>query len=145
VQRSDATAVVAVAAGGAAGAGLRYVVALGVPWQPPEFPWATLTVNLVGCLAIGVALVALTEALAGPGWLRLAIAPGFLGGFTTFSAFAVEAVRLVDAGAVGAAAAYVAASVVVGLLVVRVAAVVTRRRLVGPVVTERRSGPEEDA
>ncbi|MDH4353603.1 MAG: fluoride efflux transporter CrcB [Actinomycetota bacterium] len=144
MQRSDGVAVIAVAAGGAAGAVLRYACGAAVPWQPPSFPWATLSVNLVGCFAIGVALVALTEVVAGPGWLRLAIAPGFLGGFTTFSAFAVESVRLADAGAAGAAAGYIAVSVLAGLVLVRIGAVATRRRLVGPVLTEGASRPEED-
>jgi CrcB protein len=123
---------------------MRYGISLAVPWHPPAFPWATLAVNLAGCLLIGVALVALTEVVAGPGWLRPLIAPGLLGGFTTFSAFAVESVRLSDAGATGTAAAYVAVSVVAGLLLVRFGAVAMRRRLVGPGVTGGLSGPEED-
>jgi CrcB protein len=143
VQRSDGVAVVAVAVGGAAGAAMRYGIALAAPWHPPAFPWATLAVNLVGCLLIGVALVLLTEVVAGPGWLRPMIAPGLLGGFTTFSAFAVESVRLSDAGATRTAAAYVAVSVVAGLLLVRFGAVAVRRGLVGPVVTDGSSEPEE--
>jgi len=137
--RADVTAAAAVAAGGALGASLRYELGLAWPWRPPGLPWATLTVNLLGCALIGVVLVLLTELVAGPSWLRPFLATGVLGGFTTFSAFAVESVRLVDAGAVGVAAGYVAMSVVAGLLLVRSAAVVTRR-----VVVDRGPQPSVD-
>lgn len=120
-----------VAAGGALGGLSRWLVGLAVPWQPPDLPLGTLTVNLVGCVAIGFLLTLWTEGPAPPWWARPFAAVGFVGGFTTFSAFAVEGVRLVDAGAPGTALGYVVLSVVVGVLLVRVSSVLTRR-LIGP-------------
>jgi CrcB protein len=123
--------VAAVAAGGALGGLARWAVGLAVPWEPPSVPVATLTVNLVGCIAIGVLLTVWTEGPTPPWWARPFAAVGFVGGFTTFSAFALEGVRLVDAGAPGTAIGYIAVSVVAGLVLVRLSSVLTRR-LVGP-------------
>ena len=77
-----------------------------------QFPWGTLAVNVIGCLAVGV----LGALLAPPGRLhdaqavRVFLVVGVLGGFTTFSAFALDALLLVQRGAVGSAVAYVFAS-----------------------------------
>jgi fluoride exporter len=115
-----------VALGGAAGALARWAISLGVPWYPPEVPWATLAANLMGCIAIGALLTLWTEGSPPAWWVRPLVAVGFVGGFTTFSAFAVEGVRLVEAGAPRVAAIYVAGSVIAGLLLVRGAAEATR-------------------
>jgi CrcB protein len=116
---SDLRVATAVALGGAAGALARWGISLGIPWDPPEIPWATLTVNLVGCVAIGLLLTLWTEGAPPAWWVRPLFAVGFVGGFTTFSAFAVEGVRLVEAGAPSLALFYVAGSVVAGLVLVR--------------------------
>jgi CrcB protein len=76
------------------------------------FPWGTLAVNLIGSFAIGVIWVA----LAGRGAGHLLLVTGFLGGFTTFSAFSLDTLRLIEGGQVGTALGYVAASVGVSLL-----------------------------
>lgn len=120
-----------VAAGGALGGLSRWAVGLAVPWHPPDLPVATLTVNLVGCVLIGVLLTLWTDGPTPPWWARPFAAVGFVGGFTTFSAFAVEGVQIVDAGAPGMALGYVVVSVVAGVVLVRVSSVLTRR-LIGP-------------
>lgn len=89
-----------VAGGGAAGASLRWLVGLTLP-----FPFGTLAVNVLGSFAIGV----LWLTVAGR-WQPLLIT-GVLGGFTTFSAFSLDVIRLIDAGRPGAALAYAGASV----------------------------------
>jgi fluoride exporter len=101
-----------VALGGAAGAAARYGVglALGPPWGLPwgALPWATLMVNIVGGFAMG--------ALIGGAWggdksLTLLLGTGFLGGFTTFSAFSAETVAMIEAGGFLLACLYAAMSV----------------------------------
>jgi CrcB protein len=97
-----------VALGGALGSVARYGVGvLAARWFGLGFPWGTLAVNVIGGLAMGVLV-----ARVGPEQeqLRLALGVGVLGGFTTFSAFSLETVRLMQHHA-GQAAAYAAASV----------------------------------
>ncbi|MFN3936034.1 MAG: fluoride efflux transporter CrcB [Gemmobacter sp.] len=106
-----------VAAGGAAGSVARYLVVMaGVRVYGPGFPVGTLAVNVLGCFLMGVLWVWLTQTG------RLAASPlltaGLLGGFTTFSTFALDALGLWERGAVAAAAAYVVASVLLSLLAV---------------------------
>ncbi len=105
-----------VAAGGAAGALSRFAVAL---WWVKQFgaafPWATLVVNVLGCLCIGRFL---NSSWADQESWRLVVTVGFLGSFTTFSAFGAETLHLLRNGKTGWAAAYVAASVLLGLAAV---------------------------
>jgi fluoride exporter len=118
--------VAAISLGGLLGALARTGVAAVVPFHPPAFPWATFTVNVVGAFAIGAVSVLTVERRDAHPLRRPFWATGVLGGFTTFSALAVDAVRLSDAQARPTAIAYVISTVVVGLLAVRVAARVTR-------------------
>lgn len=100
--------VLSVALGGALGAVLRYLVGLAV-----AFPFGTFLVNVVGSLLIG--LIWHTFTVRGMhGWLPL-VMTGFLGGFTTFSAFSMDTLRLVEAGRLAAAGGYVMASVLLSL------------------------------
>jgi CrcB protein len=81
------------------------------------FPWGTLTVNVVGSFVMG-ALAAWLAFKAGEGWsqpLRLFLTTGILGGFTTFSAFSLDAVLLWERGDAGTAFAYVAVSVLLSV------------------------------
>jgi CrcB protein len=106
------------ALGGALGALARWVIAEAVPRSPGEWPWATLAVNLLGCLLIGVLIAVLAARRPDDERLRTFLGAGVLGGFTTFSAFAVEVADLLRAGPPWVAAAYVAVSVLGGLLAV---------------------------
>jgi len=122
----DVKQVTVIAVGGALGSLARYAVALAFgSWDAAQLPWATLTVNLVGCLAIG-AVAAIALAGHGPWWVRPFIVTGILGGFTTFSALALEAGLLLDAGRTLVAIAYVAATMVFGLLAVRAGTMIVR-------------------
>lgn len=111
----------AVMLGGALGAAARYgVVSLLSPGggsgeSASRVPWGVLAVNLAGCLAIGV-LAGAWESRGGDERVRLLVMTGLLGSFTTFSAFGMDTLTLLRAGAVWLAAGYVGASVVLGVL-----------------------------
>ena len=115
------------ALGGALGALARWGVAEALPSPAGGWPWATLLVNLTGCLLIGVLTGVLAARDPEPAWARPFLAVGVLGGYTTYSAFAVEVVTLTDAGALATAAAYVLASVVGGVLAVAAGVAAVRR------------------
>lgn len=107
----------AVAAGGAVGASLRYGAGLAAKTGfGDSFPYGTLGVNLLGCLLIGFAAGLLPEGGGPRASLRLFLIVGCLGGFTTFSSFGLETLRLIDEGRLLAAAGYVSGSNVGGLL-----------------------------
>lgn len=102
-----ARALLAVALGGALGALARYGVALALPPRPDGgLPWATLLVNVLGSLLLGVvAALAATGRLGQPA--QALLATGFCGAFTTFSTFSLETVLLARAGHLGMAMASV--------------------------------------
>lgn len=102
--------------GGAIGAGCRYQLSrLALHHAGAAFPWGTLIVNLLGGLLIGL-LAGLFARSGGNEPLRLLLAVGVLGGFTTFSAFSLETYEMIAQGAFAAAFAYVIASVVGALI-----------------------------
>lgn len=109
--RAEGMAVVAVAAGGALGALARYSAGLVLPPAPGTFPAATFLVNVSGCLLIGVLMVVITELRPAHPLVRPFLGTGVLGGFTTFSTYAVDA-HVLLAGRVGTALAYVAGTLV---------------------------------
>lgn len=101
-----------VAVGGAIGSLLRYYVGLGsLRLMGPGFPWGTLVVNVVGCFIIGVFAEMIARRFNASVELRLLLITGFLGGFTTFSAFSLDAMTLFERGEVFAGGIYIAASV----------------------------------
>ena len=110
-----------VAIGGAVGAVLRYQLGRGMTaWLGPNainaFPWATLTANIVGSLAMGLLAGWLARHGSGEGeQIRLLLGVGLLGGFTTFSAFSLEMMSLVERGHVLTAVSYAGVSIFAGL------------------------------
>lgn len=109
---------ISVAAGGAIGASARYLVGLVLGSQPGRFPWATLTVNLVGCFIAGALAAWLLTRGSVSGNTVLFLSTGLLGGFTTFSAFSVESLRLAESGQLSLAAVNVVANLTGCLLAV---------------------------
>lgn len=104
----------AVAVGGAAGSVLRYGIGLWAARLAPGWPWGTFSVNVLGSLLIGL-LAALLFSRPSDELLRAGLMTGVVGGFTTFSAFSLETLDLFERSGVWTAAAYVAASLGVGL------------------------------
>ncbi|MEU9299205.1 CrcB family protein [Streptomyces sp. NPDC048269] len=124
----------AVAAGGALGSSARYGISLLWPAGPAAFPWATLWINTAGCALIGVLMVLISEGgrPAPHPLVRPFAGVGILGGFTTFSTYALDFSRLLDEGEAGTALAYAGLTVVAALGAVWAAASVTRWALARP-------------
>jgi CrcB protein len=124
-------ALAAIAAGGAIGSAARYGLATALPAGPSPFPWATFVTNTAGCFAIGVLMVVVVDVLPGRPLLRPFLGAGVLGGFTTFSTYALDFQRMVDGGARAAATAYLAGTVVAALAAAYAGSRVTRLLLGG--------------
>jgi CrcB protein len=111
---------VAVSVGAMAGATARYELALWISVPPGGFPWATFWTNVSGSFVLGLLLVVLigrfvTERFPTARDVRAAAGTGFLGAYTTFSTFSVDADLLLRDGHVAVAASYVVASLLVGI------------------------------
>ncbi|HEV2110843.1 MAG TPA: fluoride efflux transporter CrcB [Gammaproteobacteria bacterium] len=107
---------VAVALGGVVGCCARYGVTQAVQlFYGKSFPLATLIINVSGCLAMGFLFYLTLERVSVSPSLRVAILTGVLGGFTTFSTFAMEALLLAEDGETGYAVSYILLSVFLGL------------------------------
>jgi camphor resistance protein CrcB len=108
-----------VAAGGAAGAVLRYAIGGVIASRAgTAFPWHTLVVNVLGAFLLGLLMALSAErALLGPSW-RTLLGIGVLGGFTTFSTLAYESVRLMEQGLPTAGLLNVFGSALLGLIAV---------------------------
>lgn len=119
-----------VAIAGALGSLSRYAVGLaGQRYLGDRFPYGTLAVNLLGCFAIGIVMV-LAEARQMDPRIRVAVVGGFLGGFTTYSAFAYETLALAERRSTAAAALYVTLTVA-GCFLACGAGLLLARRLAG--------------
>jgi CrcB protein len=111
-------AIILVGFGGAIGALMRYGagIAVGSLWRDP-FPLATLLVNIVGSFAMGLLVGWLAKTLpAAQNEIRLFVAVGILGGFTTFSAFSLDAMTLIERGDLWPVALYIIGSVVLSIV-----------------------------
>jgi fluoride exporter len=106
-----------VALGGGLGAALRHLANAGaLRLFGPNFPYGTMGINILGSFAMGVFIELLVRRAGSSNELRLFVATGILGGFTTFSAFSLDFAVLLERGAMGQALLYALASVVLSIL-----------------------------
>lgn len=134
--RAQWPVVAVVSVGGALGAMARYGAGLLWPTGAGTFPATTFVVNAAGCAVIGVFMVVITDLWAAHRLVRPFFGTGVLGGFTTFSTYAVDIRKLADTGHPGLGLTYLAATAVTALAAVWAAANLTRR-LVARVATGR--------
>jgi CrcB protein len=137
LRRHGLSVLAAISAGGVVGASARYGVGLALPHGPDGWPWSTFLINTSGCFLIGVLMVLILEVWVAHRLVRPFLGVGVLGGYTTFSTYAVEAQQLIGAGRPGLALAYLGATVVAALVAVLVGISVTRA-LTG--ITPRKRG-----
>lgn len=107
-----------VALGGAFGSLCRWGVAKALPHHAGAVPWSTVTANVTGCFALGVLMVLVVERWPDRRLLRPFFGTGVLGGYTTFSTYAVDTRSLIGAGRPAVAAAYLFGTLALGLLAV---------------------------
>ncbi|MHA6685467.1 fluoride efflux transporter CrcB [Mesorhizobium sp. A556] len=108
-----------VAAGGAIGAGLRHLANLGtLRLVGPNFPWGTMAINIVGSFVMGLFIALLGRRFGGSNELRMFVATGILGGFTTFSSFSLDFATLWERGTPLPAMGYALASVIGAIVAV---------------------------
>jgi len=106
-----------VALGGGLGASARYLTNLAaLRVAGPHFPWGTILVNIIGSFAMGVLIETLTRRTGTSMEVRSFLATGFLGGFTTFSAFSLDFALMWERGDQWIGALYLSASVVLSIL-----------------------------
>jgi len=112
--------------GGAIGSGARHLVGRAtLAWLGPNYPWGTLSVNVIGGMAMGL-LVGTLSRTGGSEPARLLLAVGVLGGFTTFSAFSLDSMAMIERGQMLAAIGYILASVVGSIAALAIGLSLTR-------------------
>jgi fluoride exporter len=119
----------AISVGGAIGALARWALAEALPHDPGRFPWSTFSANVAGCFMIGVLMVLVVERWSDRPLVRPFLGTGVLGGFTTFSTYAVDTRGLLAAEQPALAATYLVGTLLVGLLAVVVGLRLTERVL----------------
>jgi CrcB protein len=127
--------VLAIAFGGIVGAEGRYGLGKWIPHQGGSFPWSTVIINATGCLLIGVLMVVILELTSPHRLLRPFLGVGVLGGYTTFSTFAVDTEGLVQNHRPAVALWYVLVTLALCLVAVFAATILTR--VIGHAVLER--------
>lgn len=125
--RGQLAIIAVVAVGGAIGACARYGLGLAWPTTAGHFPWATLVINTVGCAVIGVFMVIITDVWTAHRLVRPFFGTGVLGGFTTFSTYAVDVQKLVNADQARIGLLYLAGTFLAAMGAVWLAATLTRR------------------
>ncbi|GDY31623.1 fluoride efflux transporter CrcB [Gandjariella thermophila] len=124
--RTHGAVLLVIALGGGAGALARYGMSQVLPTVPGRFPWGTFTVNVLGCFLIGVLMVLISDVWSTHRLLRPFLGVGVLGGFTTFSTYAVEVRELLRPESVATALGYLVATPVCALLAVLAGVGLTR-------------------
>ncbi|MFJ5774026.1 fluoride efflux transporter CrcB [Streptomyces sp. NPDC093094] len=128
-RHARAPVVAVVAVGGAIGATARYAASLQWPARAGSFPWTTFWVNVCGCAVIGAFMVLVTEARTVHRLVRPFFGTGVLGGFTTFSTYAVDIQQLLQHGRPATALACLAATLLSAVTAVWLAVTAARRVL----------------
>lgn len=127
VLRGQGAAVTVVALGGALGALARWGIGFAWPAPPGGFPTATLLINVVGCLLMGVLVVHVVELRAAHPLVRPFLGVGVLGGFTTFSTFALDTQQLITGGHLGIGLGYLSATVLGAVVATTLGLTLARR------------------
>ena len=104
--------------GGGLGSGLRYLITIAMNQYSKVLPFGTFTVNMIGCLLIGLVLGYAQKENTLTSNQTLLLATGFCGGFTTFSAFANENLELIKSGEIFNLSLYIIGSIIIGILAV---------------------------
>jgi CrcB protein len=123
----DLQELVAVFAGGAAGAVVRVELSNAFPSGPTHWPWTVFAINVAGAFILGYFVTRLQERLPLTTYRRPLVGTGFCGALTTFSTMQLELLRMIDHHSYGLAAGYAAASVVAGYLAIYCATAAVRR------------------
>jgi CrcB protein len=123
----DRRELAAIFAGGAVGACARTALVEAAPTTAGHWPWVTFGVNLVGCVLLGYFVTRLQERLPISAYQRPLLGTGFCGALTTFSAFQVDLLHLLDHDAYGLVAIYLAGSLIAGFLGVALGTAIVRR------------------
>ena len=110
--------IIAVGAGSFIGGIARYLVSLAMKGISKGFPWATVLVNLIGCLIIGLLWGFLSRNISESTSWGLFLTVGLCGGFTTFSTFSKEALTMLQTGQIWGFASYIAISILAGIALV---------------------------
>jgi CrcB protein len=137
--RSHGAVLVAIALGGGIGAVARFGLAQALPTRSGQFPWGTFVTNVAGCFLIGVLMVLITEVLSAHPLVRPFLGVGILGGFTTFSTYAVEIRGLLQPGSAGLAFGYLAGTLICAMLAV-IAGVWLTRTMTGSARASEQEG-----
>ena len=112
--------------GGGLGSGLRYLVTAAMNQHSKDLPYGTFTVNVIGCLLMGIILGYAQKENALNSSQTLLLITGFCGGFTTFSAFANENLELIKNGEILNLSLYTFGSIIIGILAVFIGLYLTK-------------------
>jgi fluoride exporter len=126
MKKDDVPVLGVIAAGGGIGALARYAIEEWLPHERGHVPWATLSINVLGCFLMGVLMVLITEVWTAHRLVRPFLGVGILGGFTTFSTYAVEVHGLFDSGAHVTALLYLVGTAVAAVAAVAIGVACTR-------------------